>query len=129
MSDTTLVGNLTADPELTFTPGGVGVTKFRIAVNRKRNGEDEAHFFDVECWKDLAENVAESLRKGDRAIVSGDLKLDQWEKDGTKHSRVKVTAWNVGPDLTWARAKVTKTGSTAGGGQHTPPPADDDVPF
>ena len=67
----TVVGNITRDPELRFTPGGAAVANFGLAWNRKdQNGEDVASFFDVTCWRSLAENVAESLTKGARVIVT-----------------------------------------------------------
>ena len=134
MSDNVpIIGNLTDDPVLRFTNNGTAVANFTLAVNRKdRNGEEEAHFFDVTCWKDLAENVAESLHQGDRVIAVGQLKQEKWEQDGQKRSKVVLTAWDVGPTLKWARAEVTKTSGSSV--QQTrssapPPPSDDDVPF
>ena len=72
----TVVGNITRDPELRFTPGGAPVASFGLAWNRRdQNGEDVTSFFDVTCWRDLAENVAESLSKGARVVVYGRLDL------------------------------------------------------
>lgn len=125
-------GNLTADPELRFTPSGVAVANFTIAQNRKRGDQDESHFFDVTVWKSLAENVATSLHKGDRAIVVGILKQDSWEdKDtGAKRSKVGITAFQAGPDLNWATATVSKNVKGAGpSGGSTNPDEDEDVPF
>ena len=66
----TLVGNITRDPELRFTSAGIAVASFGLAWNRKnRDGEESVSFFDVTCWRDLAENVAESLSKGNRVVV------------------------------------------------------------
>ena len=71
----TIIGNLTRDPELRFTQSGLALCEFGLASNlRKQNGEEEAMFFNVTCWRSLAENVAESLGKGARVIVTGRLK-------------------------------------------------------
>lgn len=112
---TTIVGNLTRDPELRYTPDGAPVATFGIAVNkRKQNDAGEwedngAAFFNVTCWRDLATNVAASLEKGARAIVYGHLDLNQWQtEDGAKRQAVEVVADAIGPDLRWATAKVAK---------------------
>lgn len=113
----TLVGNITADPEIRFTPSGAAVAKFSIAVNRRTYDrqtnewkDSGADYHRITCWRALAENVAESLTKGMRVIVTGDLKSRSWtdEKSGQKHSAWEVDATSVGPDLSWATAKVTK---------------------
>lgn len=108
----TLVGNVTRDPELRYTTGGRGVAGFGLAVNRKykRNGEDveEVSFFNVTCWGDLGENIAASLTKGSRAIVTGRLEQRSYEKDGEKRSVIEVIADEVGPSLRWAQAQVER---------------------
>lgn len=115
----TLVGNLTRDPELRYTPSGAALAKFGLAVNKSytnRNGEkvEDTSFFNVNCWRQLAENCAESLVTGTRVVVQGELKSRIWEKDdGTKQTIIEVEAWEVGPSLRWATAAVTKT--TRGG--------------
>ena len=95
-----LIGNLTRDPEKRFTPSGMAVSDVNLAMNRRykaSNGEwkEEACFVTVELWGKTAENVVEYKRKGDPLFVEGRLKLDQWEKDGQKHSRLKVVADNI----------------------------------
>ena len=78
----TITGNVTREPELRFTPAGAALCEFGVAWNlRKQNGDDEAMFFNVTCWRSLAENVAESIDKGDRVIVTGRLNWRSWETD------------------------------------------------
>lgn len=115
MTDTSvhMTGNLTRDPELRFTASGVALATFGLAVNRRRkvgdDWEDEVSFFDVVAWRDLAENVAESLTKGTRVVVVGTLAQRSWETDtGDKRSRVEVVADEVGPSLRWASAQVAR---------------------
>jgi single-strand DNA-binding protein len=109
-----LVGNLTDAPELRFTPNGAAVANFRLAVTpRLRDGEGwrdgETSFFRVNAWRDLAEHVAESLGKGDRAVVVGRLKTRSWETpEGEKRSVTEVEADEVGPSLKFATAKVER---------------------
>lgn len=119
----TIVGNLTDDPELRFTPSGAAVAKFSVAVNRRQfdrqaNEWKEAgtDFHRVSVWRDLAEHTAETLTKGMRVIVVGDLRQRTWtdEKTNEKRSAWEVTADAVGPDLTFATAAVTKTTRTNG---------------
>lgn len=111
---TTITGNLTRDPELRFTPNGQAVATFGVAVNRKwkdARGEQQERtsFFDVKCWRELAENVTNSLAKGDRVIVTGRLEQRSWETDsGEKRSKVEIVADEVGPSLRWANATVTR---------------------
>ena len=96
-----LMGNVTRDPELRYTPGGAAVANFGLAINRKwktRDGrqDEETCFVDVEAWARLAEVCHDYLRKGSPAMVEGRLKLDQWEsKDGQKRSKLRVVAENV----------------------------------
>ncbi|HEY5531484.1 MAG TPA: single-stranded DNA-binding protein [Candidatus Anoxymicrobiaceae bacterium] len=101
-----VVGNLTADPRMGDTE--TAVVNFRLAVNRWRKPGQEAEdepkerteFIDVECWGSQAENVGSSLQRGDRAIVTGQLKYDQWsDEDGNVKSRVKIKALAVGRSL------------------------------
>lgn len=113
----TLVGNLTEDPELRFTPSGVAVAKFSVAVNRRTYDRQTnewkdagADYHRVTAWNGLAEHVAETLTKGARVIVVGDLRQRSWEDTTTREKRTgwEVTADEVGPSLLWATAKVTK---------------------
>src|SRR5207244_4092457 len=111
----TLVGNVTRDPELRFTPSGQATATFGLAVNRvwtdrQTNERREAvSFFDVVCWREMAENTSESLQKGARVIVTGRLEQRSWEtQEGDKRSKVEVVADEVGPSLRWATAEVKK---------------------
>lgn len=110
MSNVTVIGTLGADPELRFTPNGSAVCDFSIAENKGKGDDQVTHWFDVVCWKQLAENVAESLTKGTRVIVSGQLEQQTWDdrNGGGKRSKVQIVAWNVGPDLSYATASVVK---------------------
>ncbi len=111
----TLIGNLVDDPELRFTPSGVAMAKVRFAVNKRyqnRDGEwqEETSFFGGTCWRDMAENVAESLQKGLRVIVIGELQQRSWEtQEGDKRSVVEVDIKEIGPSVRWATTTVTKT--------------------
>lgn len=129
----TLVGNLVEDPELRFTPTGVAMAKLRLAVNRRwmdrstNEWQEEAHFFTATCWRDMAENVSESLRKGNRILVTGRLQQRQWENEqGERRSMVEVSIDEIGPSLRWATASVTRTesrgGWSGGGGRPNNPP-------
>jgi len=118
----TLVGNLTADPELRFTPSGAAVANFTVAstprnfdrqTNEWRDGD--AMFLNCAVWRQAAENVAESLQKGMRVIVSGRLKSRSYEtREGEKRTVFEVDVDEIGPALKYATAKVTRT---SGGGQ------------
>jgi single-strand DNA-binding protein len=124
-----IVGNLTGDPEMRFTPSGAAVANFNVAVNRrKKNGDrwdDELEgFFRCTAWKDLAENVSESLFKGARVIVTGRLQQRSWDdNDGTKRSAVEILVDDVGPSLRWATAQVAKANRQSGQGQASGSPA------
>jgi single-strand DNA-binding protein len=116
----TVVGNVTRDPELRFTPGGMAVASFGVAWNkRKQDGEDEVSFFDVTCFRQLAENVAESVAKGTRVMIYGSLQQSSWNdrETGDKRTKVEILADEVAPSLKWATAEVRKNDrSDAGGG-------------
>ena len=112
----TLVGNITDDPELRFTPSGSAVANFTIAVNRRFKNqqggwEDKLDgFFKCNCWRDMAENVAESLQKGMRVMVVGRLQQRSWDdQEGNKRSAFEIQVDEVGPSLRWATASVTKS--------------------
>lgn len=113
----TLVGNLTGDPELRFTPSGTAVARFAVAVNRRTLDRQSGEWRDagtdyhrVTVWRHLAEHCAETLAKGMRVIVVGDLKSRSWEDErtGEKRSAWEIEASAVGPDLAFATATVTK---------------------
>ena len=115
VNSVTLIGNLVDDPELRFTPSGVAMTKIRFAVNKRyqnRDGEwqEETSFFGGTCWRDMGENVAESLTKGLRVIVVGELQQRQWEtQEGDKRSIIEVDIKEIGPSVRWATTTVTRT--------------------
>ena len=119
-----LVGNLTDDPELRFTPNGAAVANFRLAVTpRVREGDSwkdgETSFFRINVWRQQAENVAETLQKGTRCIVVGRLRTRSWETpEGEKRSVTEVEADELGPSLKFATAKVERSsrGGSGGGG-------------
>ncbi len=111
----TVVGNVTRDPELRFTPGGAPVATFGLAwnhrtTNRQTNEtEEQVSFFDVTCWRQLAENVAESVTKGMRVVVYGRLQQRSWESaPGERRSKVDIVADDVAPSLKFATAQVTR---------------------
>ena len=113
-NNVTIVGNITRDPELRYTPSGQANVRIGVAVNRKwqdRNSgewQEVTSFFDVICWREMAENVNESLKKGTRVIVTGRLEQRSWEQDGNKRSVVEINADEIGPSLRWASASVTR---------------------
>jgi len=119
----TVVGNVTRDPELRFTPNGAAVTNFGLAWNRKgQNDEEVVSFFDITCWRSLAENVAESITKGARVIVHGRLDQRSWEnQEGERRSKVEIVADDVAPSLKWATAEVTRNEFRGGGGESSAP--------
>ena len=120
----TVVGNITDDPELRFTPSGAAVANFTVAstprtMNRQTNEweDGEALFLRCSIWRQAAENVAESLQKGARVIVQGRLKARTWEtREGEKRTSFEVDVDEIGPSLKWATAKVTRAQRTTGGG-------------
>jgi single-strand DNA-binding protein len=120
----TLVGNLVDDPELRFTPSGAAVANFRIAstprIYDRQSGEwrdGDTLFLSCSVWRQAAENVAESLQKGMRAIVQGRLKSRQYEtREGEKRTVFEIDVDEVGPSLRSATAKVAKTTRSGAGG-------------
>ncbi len=147
-----LVGNITRDPELRFTPSGQATATFGLAVNRRwqnkqsQEWEEATSFFDIVCWREMAEHASESLGRGTRVMVSGRLEQRSWEtQDGDKRSKIEVIADEIGPSLRWATAEVRKSerrgpsdfnsggSSNSGDPGPTPPPSDnwgqDEEPF
>lgn len=119
----TLIGNITRDPELRFTPGGQAKAEFGLAVNRSwldRNTnerKEQTSFFNVVCWGQLGENAASSLVKGSRAIVTGRLEQRTYEtQTGDKRERIEIVADEVGPSLRWATAQVERNDRRSGDG-------------
>jgi single-strand DNA-binding protein len=110
MPDTTtsVVGNLTEDPEVRYTEGGIARARFRVAVSGQR--EREASFFTVIVWRDQAKHAAESLSRGSRVVVVGRLQQRSWTAEGgSARSVVEVVAEELGPSLRWATATTTRT--------------------
>jgi single-strand DNA-binding protein len=122
----TIVGNLTADPELRFTPSGAAVANFTVAstprtFDRQSNEwkDGETLFMRCSIWRDAAENIAESLHRGTRVIATGRLKSRSYDtKEGEKRTVIELDVDEVGPSLRYASAKVTKAerGGGSGGG-------------
>jgi single-strand DNA-binding protein len=152
----TLVGNVTRDPELRYTPSGQANVRLGIAVNRRwqnrttNEWEEQVSFFNVVGWGTLAENAGETLSKGTRVLVTGRLEQRSYEtNDGEKRQVVEVIADEIAPSLRWATAQVVRNerrpadgggGFGGGGGEaprggsrpaaNEPPPAyDDEEPF
>jgi single-strand DNA-binding protein len=120
----TVVGNLTADPELRFTPSGAAVANFTVAstprIYDRQSSEwkdGEALFLRCNIWREAAENVAESLTRGSRVIVTGRLKQRSFEtREGEKRTVFEVEVDEIGPSLRYATAKVNKASRSGGGG-------------
>ena len=126
----TLVGNVTREPELRYTAAGQAMAKFGLAVNRRWQNrqtnawEESTSFFDVVAWREMAENVGESITKGTRVVVTGRMEQRSYENQaGEKRSAVELVADEIGPSLRWATAKVVRNerrsdgdGSPGGGG-------------
>jgi single-strand DNA-binding protein len=120
----TVVGNLTADPELRFTPSGAAVANFTVAstpriFDRQSNEwkDGDALFMRCSIWREAAENVAESLTRGSRVIVQGRLKQRSYEtREGEKRTVVELEVDEIGPSLRYATAKVNKASRSGGGG-------------
>src|SRR5437879_2863300 len=119
-----IVGNLTRDPELRYTPNGAALVKFGVAVSRRVKDDTtgqwkdaDTSFFDVTAWRTLAENVAETLAQGTRVVVVGRLRTNSWETpEGEKRSKIEIEAEEIGPSLKWASAKVERQSKAAGQG-------------
>ena len=110
---TTITGNLTREPEIRYTKDGQATTQLGVAVTRRwqdrttAEWQEATSFFDVVCWRDLAENVALSLTKGMRVVVSGRIEQRSWEtEDGEHRSKVEIVADEIGPSLRYATAEV-----------------------
>ncbi|ADD39849.1 single-stranded DNA-binding protein [Stackebrandtia nassauensis] len=120
----TVVGNLTDDPELRYTPSGAAVAKFRVASTPrtfdKASGEwkdGEALFLSCNAWRQLAENCAETLSRGSRVVVQGRLRQRSYEtREGEKRTVFELEVDEIGPSLKYATAKVQKVSRGAGGG-------------
>ena len=123
----TVVGNLTADPELRYTQGGLAVANFTIAstprtFDRQANDwkDGDPLFLRASCWREFAEHVAGSLTKGSRVVATGRLKQRNYDdRDGNKRTAIELEVDEIGPSLRYATAQVTRAsgGSTGGGGR------------
>jgi len=123
----TVVGNLTDDPELRFTPSGAAVANFTVAStprNFDKNTNEwvdgEAMFLRCSIWRQAAENVAESLQRGMRVVVQGRLKARTYEtREGEKRTVFEIEVDEIGPSLKFATAKVNRTSRQGGGGGYS----------
>jgi single-strand DNA-binding protein len=143
----TVIGNLCADPELRYTSTGTPVATFTVASTKRALNKETGKYEDsgtlflrVNCWRHLAENVAESAQKGVRVVVSGSLNQRDWEdKEGNKRTSYEVQAEEVAASMQWATCKITKTERSHGNGPvqedpwaeagPPPAPAEDEPPF
>lgn len=137
----TIIGRLSRDPELRFTQGGHAVCSFGLAwaprrKNDKGEWEDgETSWFNCTAWRTLGENIAASLTKGARVIVTGTVSVRQWEdKDGNKRTSVEIDVEDCGPALRWDQAEVVKaerstSSGGGGGGRKADPIYGDEEPF
>lgn len=112
----TAVGNVTRDPELRFSQNGVAFLTFGIAINVRRKAQDgswedaDPEFHDVVAWRELAENAAESLAKGQRVIVTGELRQRSWtDQDGAKRTKTELVAEDIGVSTRFATVQSTRT--------------------
>lgn len=114
VNNITVLGNLTRDPELRFTPSGSPVVNFGIAVSRRWQNnvgewQEDVNYVDVVAWRSLAENCSESLKKGDRVLLNGRLQMRTWETaDGQTRNKIEIVARVVAPSLEWATTEITK---------------------
>lgn len=138
----TLTGNLTADPELRFTPQGKAIAKFTVVTARRKRTdagewvEEGTTFWNVTAWDRLGEHIAESCQKGDTVIVLGNAENRSWEKDGQKFNRIEVTANKVGMDIGRWTVKPDRNVGSIRSGKGAPTDPDpwsntsvDDIPF
>jgi len=129
----TTVGNVTKDPELRYTGGGVAVVDFTVAVTPRSFNKDtnewedgKTSFWPCTAWRELAENIAATFSKGMRVLVSGEATIDSWDdEDGNKRSKPVIQVDSAGPELKYATAAVTrvKRGEGAGEAKQEPAPA------
>jgi single-strand DNA-binding protein len=113
-TEITVVGYLTGDPELRFIPSGAGVANFTVASTPRRFDRQKNEWVDMETlfmrcqvWNQMAENVVESLKKGTRVMVTGNLISRSWEKDGQKHTAMEMTVNEIGPTLRYVTASLS----------------------
>ena len=121
----TIVGNLTGDPELRYVSSGTPVASFTVAstprsLNRQTNQWEDGEAMFVRCsvWREYAENVAESLSKGMRVVVTGRMTVRSYEYNGQQRTSIEIQVDEIGPSLRYARAQVTRISGGGGGGQN-----------
>ena len=131
-----VIGNVGADPELRYTPGGQPVCTLSVAESRKYtdgqgNEQEQTTWWRVVSWKEMAENIADSISKGDRVMVTGRCEIRSFkDTDGNDKWVTEITAYDVAPSLRWATAKVEKNEKKSGGAGRAPAPPDfDSEPF
>lgn len=132
MRNTTIVGNLATDIELAFTTSGVPWARFTIAVTPRRMNnntgkweDSDSHFFKCVAWRDMAERLSESVEKGDRVIVTGNLEVNSWEtNEGDKRSETRVNVTDGGPSVRWRVATVNRVDTRTNSASPAGPPAD-----
>jgi len=134
-NSTTICGNLTREPQIRYTKEGQATAQLGVAVNRRwqdrttQEWQEATSFFDVVCWRDLAENAALSLTKGMRVVVTGRIEQRSWETgDGEHRSKVEIVADEIGPSLRFATADVRRTMRTVQGEQESEGADDTEVP-
>ena len=118
-----IIGNVTRDPELRYTTGGAAVCSFGIAYTpRRRNAngdweDGETSFFNCSAWRDLGENIAASISKGNRVVVTGSVRARDWEdRDGNKRTSIEIDVDECAPSLRWAQAQIERTSRSGGQG-------------
>jgi single-strand DNA-binding protein len=123
----TIVGNLTRDPELRFTPSGQATVNFGVAVNRRwqnkqtQEWEEAVSFFDVTAWRNLAENLAQSVTKGDRVIVTGRLEQRSWETaEKERRYKIEIVADEVAAAMSYATVEVHRVQRSGAPGANDP---------
>ena len=136
VNNVTIVGNITKDLELRYTPNGVAIASFGLAYNKGIKNKDTgewtniAEFFNVTAWKELAENCSNSLKKGDRVVVAGVLTQNKWEsKEGEKRSAINIMANVVAPSLEYATCIVAKIEKQPADSKDKVDFTDEDIPF
>ena len=102
----TVVGNIVEDPDLLFSNSGIPYSRFRLAANFGKDDQRKASFYNVVCFNTLAENVAESLHKGNRVVVYGIYEAEEYEKDGKKGTNNKIVANEVAVSLMWKTVSI-----------------------
>jgi single-strand DNA-binding protein len=130
-----IIGNVTRDPELRFTTGGTAVCSFGLAwTPRRRNAQGEwedgeTSFFNCSAWRDLGENIAASISKGMRVVVTGSVRARDWEdRDGNKRTSIEIDVDDCAPSLRWAQAQIERTSRTGGGSNGGGAPAGSNRP-